>query len=57
MLGVEHDYHPNLEVFVSAGCIPQEDCTPIHVGGLGGSGVSGSSVWVSGAEPLKLKHM
>ena len=33
LLGVEHDY---LEVFVSAGCILQEDCTPIHVGGCGG---------------------
>jgi len=29
LLGVEHDYHPNLKVFVSARCIPQEDCTPL----------------------------
>jgi hypothetical protein len=33
LLGVEHDY---LEVFVSAGCIPQEVCTPLHAGGCGG---------------------
>jgi len=35
LLGVEHDYLPNLEVFVSAGCIPQEDYTPLHVGRCG----------------------
>jgi len=33
MLGVEHDCS---EVFVSAGCIPQEVCTPLHVGGCRG---------------------
>ena len=33
MLCVEHDC---LEVFVSAGCIPQEVCTPLHAGGCGG---------------------
>jgi len=30
---VEHGY---LEVFVSARCIPQVVCTPLHVGGCGG---------------------
>ena len=32
-LSVEHDC---LEVFVSAGCIPQEVCTPLHVTGVRG---------------------
>ena len=36
LLGVEHDY---LEVFVSAGCIPQVIYTPPHVGGCGGGGL------------------
>ena len=30
---MEHDCS---EVFVSAGCIPQEVCTPLHAGGCGG---------------------
>jgi len=30
---VEHDCS---KVFVSAGCIPQEVCTPLHVGGYEG---------------------
>ena len=36
MLGVEHGFS---EVFVSAGCIPQEVCTPLHAvrGGVGGT--------------------
>ena len=33
LLGVEHDF---LEVFVSAGCMPQEVCTPLHARGCGG---------------------
>ena len=60
---MEHDY---LEVFVSAGCIPQEVCTPLHVRGCGGSGglipprlggpgASDFPVGVSGEAPLKLK--
>jgi len=34
LLGVDNDY---LEVFVSAGCISQEVCTPLHAGGAGGT--------------------
>jgi len=51
MLGVEHGFS---EVFVSAGCIPQEVCTPLHAvrGGVGGTcppyGVRG------GANPPRL---
>jgi len=45
LLGVEHDCHPTSEVFVSAGCIPQEDCTPLHAGEyLSPSGVSGGPI-------------
>ena len=63
---MEHDY---LEVFVSAGCIPQEVCTPLHAGGTcpphggsrgpippaGGSGGQRSPGGHSGAAPPKLK--
>ena len=33
VLGVEPDYHPDLEVIVLAGCISREDCTPLHTEG------------------------
>ena len=34
MLGVEHDFHLDSEILVLAGCIPQENCTPLQRGGL-----------------------
>jgi len=56
---MEHDC---LEVFVSAGCIPQEVCTPLPRGfggadppQLGSLGASSPPAGVSGAAPLKLK--
>ena len=67
LLGVEHDCS---EVFVSAGCIPQEVCTPLHTGGdlcpprgsegadptrLGGPRASGPPTGVLGPAPPKLK--
>ena len=47
---MEHDCS---EVFVSAGCIPQEVCTPLHEGGCGGdlSPPRGSG----GADPPRLR--
>ena len=46
---MEHDCS---EVFVSAGCIPQEVCTPLYVGGCGGDL---SPPWGSGgADPPRL---
>ena len=33
---MEPDFLPDSEILVLAGCIPQENCTPLHVGGCGG---------------------
>ena len=32
---MEPDFHPDSEILVLAGCIPQENCTPLHAGGYG----------------------
>ena len=62
---MEPDFHPDLEILVLAGCIPQENCTPLHTGGcrgdlsppqgLGGPGASGPPAGVLGVAPLKPK--
>ena len=33
LLSAEPDFLPNLEILVLVGCIPQENCTPLHKGG------------------------
>ena len=50
MLGVEPNYL--LYSKVSAGCIPQEDCTPLHAGGAAATCPPPRGFWGGGAIPL-----
>ena len=59
---MEPDFLPDSEILVLAGCIPQENCTPLQQGGagwlnprLGGSGASGPPAGVSGEAPPEPK--
>ena len=50
---MEPDFLPDSEILVLAGCIPQENCTPLHVGGCGGDlspprGLGGPTPWLGG---------
>ena len=48
MLGVEPDFHPDSEILVLVGCIPQENYTPWMRGGIFAPAGSGGAAPLAG---------